>query len=53
MTSVIECPGPLIWLGVGDPEDAAILECPCGYVVVTGNFNNEAHATTPLLRSHR
>lgn len=48
-----ECAGPLIWFGVGEPEeDAAILECPCGYVVTTGNFNDEAHAHAPVLRSH-
>lgn len=47
------CDGPLIWFGVGEPEEyAAILECPCGYVIVTGNFNDEAHAYTPVLRSH-
>lgn len=53
MTSTETCPGPLIWFGVGEPEDAAILECPCGYVIVTGNFNDSAHAHTPLIRSHQ
>ena len=47
-----ECEGPLIWFDVGEPTDAAILECPCGYVIVTGNFNDEEHAYTPVLRSH-
>lgn len=45
------CPGPLIWFAVGQPEDAAILECAaCPYVVVTGSFNDEAHAETELIR---
>lgn len=47
-----ECEGPLIWFGVGEPEEAAILECTCGYVIVTGNFNDDAHCLTPVLRSY-
>jgi hypothetical protein len=51
------CAGPLVWHTVTDPADdttevAAILECPCGYVVITGNFNDDQHANTPVLRSH-
>lgn len=50
------CEGPLIWHPVTSPADdatevAAILECPCGYWIVTGNFNDQAHALTPVLRS--
>jgi hypothetical protein len=41
------CPGPLIWFDAGD---AAILECSCGYIVITGSFNDVAHARTPVLR---
>ncbi|MFJ1539194.1 hypothetical protein ACIODS_11695 [Micromonospora chalcea] len=33
------------------PPDSAILECSvCGYVIVAGNFNDEAHAETPFIR---
>lgn len=51
------CAGPLIWYGVPDRADgvtevAAILECPCGYLIVTGNFNDVRHCRTPVLRSH-
>jgi hypothetical protein len=50
---VTECEGPLIWFPVGEPvETAAVLECTCGYIIVTGNFNDEAHCYTPVLRSH-
>lgn len=45
------CEGPLIWFAVGDPEDSAILECAaCDYLVITGGWNDAAHADTPLLR---
>jgi len=45
------CKGPLIWFGVGAPdEDAALLECACGYLIVTGNWHDAAHALTPFLR---
>lgn len=44
------CPGPLVWFTVGDPPDAAILECArCDYLIVTGTFNDDAHAQTPVL----
>jgi hypothetical protein len=46
-----QCPGPLIWYDVL-PHDA-ILECAhrgCSYVIVTGNFSDERHANTPLIR---
>ena len=49
----MKCPGTLVWFGVGIPEDAAILECSqpgCGYIIVTGSFNDEAHSHAPLLR---
>lgn len=46
-----ECPGPLIWFSVGEPEDAAILECSKDdYIIVTGNWNDSTHAHTPILR---
>lgn len=49
------CPGPLVWFTVpkrGEHvEWAGILECSaCGYVIVSGNFNDEAHAETPFIR---
>lgn len=48
--TVVECAGPLVWFNVGEPPDAAILECAaCSYVIVTGTFNDEAHTATPLL----
>lgn len=41
-----------MWFDVGEPPDAAVLECNvCGYLIVTGQFNDEAHADTPVLRS--
>ncbi|MFI7073466.1 hypothetical protein [Micromonospora sediminicola] len=43
------CEGPLVWFDA--PPDSAVLECSvCGYVVVAGNFHDEAHADTPLIR---
>lgn len=49
--TVVECAGPLVWFSVGEPADAGILECTaCSYVIVTGTFNDEAHAGAPLLR---
>lgn len=46
-----DCPGPLIWFSVGCPEDAGILECAaCSYVIVTGNFNDQLHVDTPMMR---
>lgn len=44
------CAGPLIWYDAGD---SAILECArpeCGYVIVSGTFNDDRHNDTPLLR---
>lgn len=50
------CEGPLVWFDVAasghESTAAAILECAtCDYVITTGNFNDEAHQDTPLLRS--
>lgn len=43
------CEGPLIWFDV--EPDAAVLECArCGYLIVAGNFHDQEHAETPLLR---
>lgn len=44
----MSCEGPLIWFEVSTGD--AILECGCGYIIVTGNFNDEAHAHTPFIR---
>lgn len=45
------CTGTLVWFGVGEPEDAAILECSgCGYACVTGSLLDRAHAGAPVLR---
>lgn len=42
------CPGPLVWF---DVPGGAVLECArCGYIVTTGNVNDAAHASTPVLR---
>lgn len=44
------CEGPLIWF---DTEGGAILECAaptCDYLIVTGNFNDDRHCGTPILR---
>jgi hypothetical protein len=44
------CPGPLIWYHITD--GGALLECACcGFINVTGNYNDAAHAETPLVRS--
>lgn len=51
------CAGPLVWFDVDPRPDhdepaGAVLECgTCGYVVSTGNFLDERHSGTPLLRS--
>lgn len=52
------CPGPLIWYDVegqpcscGNGHIAAILKCArCDYLVCSGNFNDEAHRDTEILR---
>lgn len=49
------CEGPLIWLDADttNPTRGAILECAhpgCGYVVITGSVNDQAHAATPVMR---
>lgn len=50
------CEGPLVWFDAGEPGQAghgAILECArpeCGYVVITGAWNDEAHSAAPVLR---
>jgi hypothetical protein len=46
--SIRPCPGPLVWF---DAPDSAILECAaCGYMIVTGNLNDQEHAATPVIR---
>lgn len=43
------CEGPLVWFDVND--GGAVLECAaCGYVIVSGNFHDQAHAYTPIMR---
>jgi hypothetical protein len=43
------CQGPLIWFDV--EAGGAVLECACcGYLIVAGNFHDERHSETPLLR---
>ena len=43
------CDGPLVWFD--SPPDGAILECAtCGYVITTGNINDEPHMWTPIMR---
>jgi len=45
------CPGPLVWFDVDSDPRGAIVECnACGYVLTTGNFHDQAHQETPLLR---
>ena len=53
------CAGPLVWFDAPpSPAEtaagataAAILECAtCGYLIVTGNVNDEAHSNVELLR---
>ncbi len=42
------CDGPLIWY---DAVRDAVLYCArCGYIVVTGNWNDADHAETPVLK---
>jgi hypothetical protein len=44
-----DCEGPLVWFDAA--EGGAVLECArCDYITVTGNFNDEAHAYTSLMR---
>lgn len=53
------CDGPLVWFDAGtaacpdcgDESQAAVLECAaCGYVVTTGNWHDDAHQSTPVMR---
>lgn len=45
------CPGPLVWFESATVPVSAVLECAsCDYVVTTGNFHDEAHENTPLMR---
>lgn len=54
----VECSGPLIWYSVenvipGVIDAAGILRCSrpeCGYIIVTGNWNDPAHMNTPVLQ---
>ncbi|MES2211009.1 MAG: hypothetical protein V4515_12655 [Chloroflexota bacterium] len=43
------CPGPLVWFETFDGQEA-VFECCCGYLATTGNFHDEAHAATPLMK---
>lgn len=51
------CPGPLIWYETSMPctctndHPAAILLCAtCGYIVITGGWNDDAHKDTEVMR---
>lgn len=56
-TPSAECEGPLIWYSVEDVipgviDCAGILRCnqpECGYIIVTTNLHDQAHANTPVL----
>lgn len=50
--SVATCGGPLVWFDAGpEPQDGAIVECAsCDYVATTGNFHDDAHAQTPVMK---
>ncbi len=47
--AVVPCPGPLVWFETFDGQEA-VFECTCGYLATTGNFHDEAHAGTPLMK---
>ena len=42
------CEGPLVWHDA--PGPAAILECQCGYMVISGSLLDKAHTRTPVIR---
>ncbi len=49
------CPGPLVWFDAGPAMCGCclhgVLECAaCGYIVATGNFHDDLHSETPLMR---
>lgn len=53
------CKGPLVWFDAGhttcpdcgDHSTAAVLECAaCGYIAMTGNWHDDAHTNTPIMR---
>jgi len=48
------CPGPLVWFEICDIDanpTCALVEChTCGYVLATGNYHDEAHVSTPMMR---
>lgn len=45
----MRCAGILVWFPLAD-RSAAILECSaCGFVIVTGNFFDSAHAECEIL----
>lgn len=49
-TFTATCDGPLVWFDAGPEEqDGAIVKCAaCDYLATTGNFHDDAHATTPV-----
>lgn len=55
-----ECEGPLVWFDVSafkhrtckHEHAACVIECAkCGYIVMSGNYHDDAHARTDVLRS--
>ena len=47
------CPGPLMWYDVPGPRDrdgdnAALMECHCGYLCVSATPLDHEHARTPI-----
>jgi hypothetical protein len=60
----VQCSGPLVWYETTDAATelpvaghpvpvGAILHCAgpgCGYMITTGNFHDDHHVGTPLLR---
>lgn len=61
-SSVPSCPGPLVWWDVsefsckscGEKHPGAILVCAvCGFIATTGNYMDNAHANTEILKSPR
>lgn len=51
------CPGSMVWFDAAtgpNGQHGAVLECgTCRHITVTGNWNEPAHAQTPIMRSLR
>ncbi len=44
------CEGPLIWYEVGQGESALVRCTACGYIVISGGYNDHAHSAAPIMR---